>query len=317
MGRGILPGVSTWRLGIFVAVFLGPVLAEAALAHDVGGEIAQAPSDGADAGDADEGIDAYFDDWFARVREAQASQPDWITPIATVTPRLEEEFRYDQYFEHLGNDADVKNYDSGKGLELIPTTTNEVLINLPPYIDRGIRKPASGFGDWPFLTIKQRLLSSPSDEGDYIVSAFFGVQAPTGVSAFTTDAWILTPTLAAGKGFGAFDIQATVGVPVPLSHESTIGTSIVSNTTLQYHVAKYFWPEFEVNLTHWDGGLRSGKTQVFLTPGIVFGRFPLGQGARAILGVGYQFAVSPALAKEPVLTPTYQQAWILSARVAF
>ena len=33
--------------------------------------------------------------WFARVTRTQAEQPHWITPIATVTPRLEEEFRYD------------------------------------------------------------------------------------------------------------------------------------------------------------------------------------------------------------------------------
>src|SRR5207245_86814 len=33
--------------------------------------------------------------WFARVARAQAAQPHWITPVVTVTPRLEEEFRYD------------------------------------------------------------------------------------------------------------------------------------------------------------------------------------------------------------------------------
>src|SRR5438094_10670480 len=34
------------------------------------------------------------DGWFARVARAQATQPHWITPVV-VTPRLEEEFRYD------------------------------------------------------------------------------------------------------------------------------------------------------------------------------------------------------------------------------
>src|ERR1700681_3510317 len=32
------------------------------------------------------------DGWFARVSRAQAAQPRWITPVVTVTPRLEEEF---------------------------------------------------------------------------------------------------------------------------------------------------------------------------------------------------------------------------------
>ena len=87
---------------------------------------------------------------------------------------------------------------------------------------------------------------------------------------FTNDAWIVTPTLAAGKRWGDFDIQATVGVPIPLEHEDTIGVSIVTNVAFQYHIAKYFWPEFEVNYTHWTDGQRSGKDQVFLTPGLLY-----------------------------------------------
>ncbi len=45
-------------------------------------------------------IGNYFAHWFDRVNEAQASQPHWITPLVTVTPRLEEEVRYDQYWQH-------------------------------------------------------------------------------------------------------------------------------------------------------------------------------------------------------------------------
>jgi hypothetical protein len=39
-----------------------------------------------------------FGNWYTR-DEAQASQPHWITPFATATPRLDEEFRYDQSFQ--------------------------------------------------------------------------------------------------------------------------------------------------------------------------------------------------------------------------
>jgi hypothetical protein len=38
----------------------------------------------------------YFGKWFARVSKIQSEQPHWITPLSTVTPRLEEELRYDQ-----------------------------------------------------------------------------------------------------------------------------------------------------------------------------------------------------------------------------
>jgi hypothetical protein len=262
-------------------------------------------------------ISDYFSNWFARVEQAQASQPHWMTPLVTVTPRLEQEVRYDQYWEHLGTGAEVNTFGSGKGLELIPTTTNEMLLNPSPYTERSIKRPATGWADDPFLVVKQRLLSADEQDGNYIVTAFFGVQAPTGSAAFSNNAWVITPTLAGGKGWGDCDIQATVGIPVPLAHQNIIGTSIVTNVAFQYHIAQYFWPEFEVNDTYWANGLRGGKNQVFLTPGIIFGRFTIHDRVRAIIGGGYQFAVSPKLMTEPALTPIYNHAWILTARLTF
>ena len=204
--------------------------------------------------------------WASIARAAKASQPHWITPLATVTPRLEQEFRYDQFFEHTNAGADIEVYDGGKGLEFIPTMTNEILINLPPYDERTKVKPASGWGDWPALTIKQRLISANEENGNYIVTTFLGVQAPTGQVPFTNDAWVVTPTLAAGKGWGDFDIQATVGVPIPLEHEDTIGVSIVTNVAFQYHIAKYFWPEIEVNYTHWTEVIAAAKIRCSSRP---------------------------------------------------
>jgi hypothetical protein len=176
-----------------------------------------------------------------------ASEPDWMNPITTVTPRLVNQIRYDQFQQFLGNGAEVNNYFGGKALELIPTTTNEILINIPAFEQRKNVKPATGFADWNFLTVKQRLLSANEENGNYILTAFLGFQAPTGVPAFTNKAWIVTPTIAGGIGFGDFDIQGTIGVPIPTANEHAIGTSIVSSLTLQYHIAPYFWPEFAFN----------------------------------------------------------------------
>jgi hypothetical protein len=262
-------------------------------------------------------ITSYFLNWFNRVDQAQASQPHWMTPLVTVTPRLEEEVRYDQYWEHQHTGADLDLYDMGKGLELIPTTTNEILLNPPVYEQRSNKSPAAGWGDDQFLVIKQRLLSANEETGNYIVTAFLGVQAPTGDRVFTNHAWLVTPTIAGGKGWGDFDVQATVGIALPTDHESDIGKALATNVTFQYHIAKYFWPEFEVNYTHWFGGERDGKDQVFLTPGIILGRFQVYDRLRVSIGGGYQFAVSPKVVTEPALTPTYDHAWILSARASF
>ena len=278
------------------------------------GQAASARADSASGGDSP--LESWISGWDDRVAEAQATQPNWMTLLATSTARLKQEIRFDGYFETLGNGGSLDNYGAGKGLEFIPTTSSDIQITMPPYERRYGKSRATGFGDWPFLLIKQRFVSANKAGGNYIVSGFFGVQAPTGSRYFTNHAWVLTPTLAAGKGFGDFDIQATVGIPVPLAHENTIGTSEVINVALQYGVAKYFWPEIEMNMTHWNDGLRSGKTQIFLTTGMTVGRLPITRRLKLIVGAGYQFAVAPARTLNP-LTPAYQHAWIVTTRLTF
>jgi hypothetical protein len=273
---------------------------------------------------------SYFLSWYQRKDWAYATQPSWMTPLATVTPRLEEEFRYDQFFQERAGGAQTAVFDGGKGLELIPWWTTEVLLNLPAYQERTISSVHQGTVDWNFMNIKQRLFSSPEDKDNYVVSFMFGATAPTGATAFATGAlpqspWLFTPTLLAGKGWGDFDIQATTALAIPGSQESVVGKSWATNVTFQYHFAKYFWPELEVNNTYWlDGSERGHLDQVFLTPGIVFGRFTLYDAGftkvNGIIGVGYQFAVAP----NPVYfsasgdrTPQYNHEWIISSRITF
>jgi hypothetical protein len=65
-------------------------------------------------------ITDYFLHWFDRADLAQATQPHWMTPITTVTPRLEQEFRYDQFQQFLQNGAQIDNYFGGKGWNSSP-----------------------------------------------------------------------------------------------------------------------------------------------------------------------------------------------------
>jgi hypothetical protein len=264
-------------------------------------------------------IASYFQHWFDRVRAAQESQPSWMTPLVTVTPRLEQELRYDQYWEHLPNGGSLDNYGTGKGLELIPTTTNELIIGPPAYETKVVKgKTETGWADGPTILLKQRLFSENAASGDRIVTAFLAVSGSAGGRHFTQHTSVITPTLAAGQGFGVFDIQATTGVAIPVARLADVGAQWQTNVAFQAHLAEYFWPEFEVNDTVWlEGTQRGGKNQVFLTPGIIFGRFRFGGRAKGIVGVGYQVAVSPSRQLEPELLPTYNHNWILSARLAF
>src|SRR5215471_6621069 len=104
----------------------------------------------------------YFADWFSRVDKTKDEQPHWVTPVATTTPRLEQEYRYDQLWQVNGKGVTTNNYDGGKGLELIPFEKVEVILNLPPYLDHNDPAVKNGFGDMAFL-LKYRLLSANAE----------------------------------------------------------------------------------------------------------------------------------------------------------
>jgi hypothetical protein len=290
--------------------FLRPIIAACALLGLLAPNLRADPASGS----ASIPVSTDSGGWFSVVDQTQAAQPHWMTPIATVTPRLEEEFRYDQTWQKLPTGARLDNFDSGKGLELIPARDIEVILGMPPYEERS-RPAESGFADWPFLLIKYRILSANEQNGNYIVSAFLQGTAPTGATVFTNRQYVVTPTLAAGKGWGDFDVQATVGATLPTQHVEVTGRTLVSNVAFQYHVDRLFWPEVELNDTAWLDGPRSGKSQTFLTPGLVIGRIPLEGRFRLAVGVGYQTAISGTTVKPAV--PTYNHAWILSVRTPF
>jgi hypothetical protein len=252
--------------------------------------------------------DGWVSDWLDMVSHSQAEQPHWATPVATVTPRLEQEFRTDYVHQNLPNGTNIDNFGNGKGLEIIPTENTELLLNIPPYIAHSGHSNVSGYGDFSMVG-KYRLLSSNEKNGNYILTAFLGLSLPTGESPYGGDAAVITPTIAGGKGFGNFDVQSTLSIGLPLHHEETLGRPIVWNTAFQYHIAHFFWPEVEVNYTHWVDGIHDGKTQVFVTPGVVLGKFEIKDRWGLSIGAGYQIAVTDF--------KTADNAVIVTARMPF
>lgn len=234
----------------------------------------------------------FFGEWFDMVSRTQAEQPHWITPVATTTPRLEQEYRYDIFW--MTNNAGVtrENHGGGKGLELIPARRFEVILMAPPpYIAHHDPEVQDGFGDWGFL-IKYRIAASNEEHGNYILTAFFQTTLPTSqYKNGATDA-IITPTIAYGKGFGNFDVQGTFGVTLPTGNEKAIGRTYAWNNAFQYRVRRRLWPEIEVNYMHFQDGPNDGKTQVFVTPGIIFGRLHLWKELGLTAGGGFQIATT-------------------------
>src|ERR1700747_1479863 len=96
-------------------------------------------------------IEDYFINWFPRVTQIQSEQPHWATPLVTVTPRLEEEVRYDQFFQSMRNGLATDNFGGGKGIELIPFQNTEVIVGVPAFLKRNVPRNTDGFADWPLL----------------------------------------------------------------------------------------------------------------------------------------------------------------------
>lgn len=235
--------------------------------------------------------DGFFSGWFARVNKTQAEQPHWITPVATTTPRLEEEFRYDQFWQENAAGITTNNYDGGKGLELIPFEKVEVIFNMPPYLAHNNPAVKDGFGDTSFL-VKYRLLASNEEHGNYILTAFLGWSLPTGLHTNGALHAILTPTIAYGKGFGHFDAQGTFGIGLPVADTNLVGRTYAWNNAFQYRVFKKFWPEIELNSTFFQDGKNDGKKQTFVTPGMIIGRLHLWKRLGFTVGGGYQIAAT-------------------------
>ena len=234
----------------------------------------------------------YFADWFHRVDETQAEQPHWITPVATTTPRLEEEFRYDILWQRSNAGVTSENYGGGKGIELIPARRVEVILVAPPaYIVHNNPAAVDGLGDWGFL-VKYRIASANEEHGNYILTAFFQTTLPTGQHKNGARDAIITPTIAYGKGAGKFDVQGTFGVSFPTGREAEIGHTYSWNNALQWHLGRKFWPEVEVNYAHFQDGPNTGKTQVFLTPGLVIGKLHIWKRWGLTFGGGFQIAAT-------------------------
>jgi hypothetical protein len=277
---------------------------------------------------------APFASWLDMVSATQAAQPTWMTPLVTVTPRLEQEFRFDFYDQQngtgsQGNGQHIVNYGGpgGPRVEFIPAWNWEVILAPPPYeTATGPKGDAQGEGDWPAFLVKYRFISANQQNGNYIVTAFFQIADPLGTPGkISNNVLTAQPTLAVGKGRGDFDIQSTVSVQVPVSalsstgetremNMSNFGDPILCNTTFQYHFLQYFWPEIEVNYEYWPNGEHTGLNQVLLTPGIIFGRFKIGQDSptrpiNLIFGVGYQVAVTQ--------NPVTQNNIVATGRITF
>ena len=250
----------------------------------------------------------WVNSWMRKVDEARASQPHFVSPIVTTHVMLVQQYRYDMSWQQDPSAGTVtSNYGASRGLEIIPATRFEVGIFPPGYFVHQ-SKTADGFGDLSWQ-VKFRAFSATEGKGDYFVGFFLGGSFPTGTPPNGLGHTVLTPTFAAAKGLGPWDIQGTIGANLPTTGTNLLGRAILFNSEVDYKIKGKIWPMLEQNSTFWSGGTLDGKKEVFLTPGVVLGSFPLAERLHLSLGAGVQIAVTQF--------HQYNHRWILSVRFPF
>jgi hypothetical protein len=268
--------------------------------------------DGSSQKDADNSSTRNHDDWLhawaRKVDETRASQPHFVSPIVTTHVMLVQQYRYDMSWQQDPAGATTTaNYGASRGLEIIPATRFEIGIFPPGYLTHQSNSP-DGFGDLAWQ-IKFRAFSATEGKGDYFVGFFLGGSSPTGTPPNGAGHTILSPTFAAAKGIGHWDIQSTIGANLPASGANLLGDAIVFNTAVDYKIRGKLWPMLEQNSIFWSGGTLDGKKQVFLTPGVELGSFPLAERLHLTLGGGVQIAATRF--------HQYNHRWIVSVRFPF
>ena len=242
------------------------------------------------------GQDNFFAKWEARTSATQARQPSWPPPLISPYPMLIQVFRADFTRQITPALTSTWNYGASRGLNLIPGFNSEVDVYYAPYIQHNTPKAKDGFGDVGFL-YKYRILSRNEKDGNYMLSAQLTATIPTGSHSNGSPDSSISPTLLSGKGFGKFNVISCLGGTLPTEETNKVGRSIAWNTTAQYHISKYVWPELESNATWFFAGKNDGKKQNFVTPGIVFSKFklrPSDETSRVgvAFGAGMQIATS-------------------------
>ena len=234
---------------------------------------------------------SLYESWRRMADAQEASEPNWLSPLATTSGRIKDEFRYDIWRQSTPSGATISTFGGGKGLEFIVAPRVQLLLGVPSYIDHSAASPSDGFGDLP-LMVKFRMASGNVSHGNYLITFLLSATVPTVSGPNGAGEAVLTPTLALGKGWKNFDIQTTIGGNLPVGETPRLGRQLLWNTTFQYRAPWKLWPEIETNSTFYEQGPNSGGSQTFLTPGVGFGRVRLIGGLRFSMSAGMQIAVT-------------------------
>lgn len=236
---------------------------------------------------------SWFEKWYRMTAETKERQPNWMTPLVTTTPRLEQRIRYDVYDETLANGKKRYNFGNGKGVSLIVLPTDEFTFSLPNYIyEPGV--PASSGWRGEVLQWRHRIMASPENQKNYAFSVQLAALTPTGDIPGVLNHWIWTPMIMFGKGWGNFSFMVNFATQWADGDNSQLSVPIIWNAAFEYRIGRIA-PCIEINSEPaFTGFTAFGPPGLFILPELLIGRFTIQEDLRYYFGIGYQMALDHA-----------------------
>jgi len=193
-----------------------------------------------------------------------ALQPAMVTPLVEADPRLIQYVRASFSNQYTAAGTETVSYGNGRGGGVIVGNRIEFDFLPPAYIQHN-SSAVDGLGDTS-VAGKVRIASGNAGHGNFDVAALLSHSFATGTykNGGATDSW--TPTIAAARSLGRFNVQSSLGGTMPAGKIAAQGRSIAWNALTQAHATAHVWFEVENNATFYIGGSHDGKMQNFVTP---------------------------------------------------
>src|SRR5271166_2475221 len=141
-------------------------------------------------------------------------QPTWMSPLIQPDSRLGQSLRLSFSNSYTSAGTRTANYGNWHTLTLPEGDRVQVNLMAPPYIQNNSPALKDGFGD-PMAEVKYRIASGNASHGNFAVTAMLAETWPTGSYHNGALTALYLPTLAAGKMWGRFDVQKTLGGMMP------------------------------------------------------------------------------------------------------
>lgn len=222
-----------------------------------------------------------------------ALQPAWMGPLVQSDSRLAQAVRL-SVAQYKAPGEQIISYGNNHGISLIVGTRWQLDLNPPSFFRNHCSAFPDGWGN-AATQVKYRIASGNAEHGDFAVTAILGQGfAPDAYQNEALTAYSM-PKLAAGKAFGLFNVQSTLGGVLPAGKIDEQGRIIEWNVTGQIHANPLTWFDIEDNAAFFFAGPYDGNSQNFITPAGFFMIRKNGWGFRhptAILDGGMQMATS-------------------------